>query len=74
MKNLFLLMKRKVSTCLLVLVMLFPLISSRQAIAVDFDIAGKPVRLMGYISQKVQYGIAGDHYDTIEGFQSALTR
>lgn len=47
----------------------------RPGLAVDlFDVSGHPVQLMGYASQQVAFGIAGEHYDTQRDFQSALTQ
>jgi len=55
---------------------IFALIASAlfasQAMAIDFDVGGRPLSLKGYINQGVQFGTAGDHYDTMGGFQQAL--
>ncbi len=40
--------------------------------AAGFDLGGSRVQVMGYLNQGVAYGIAGDHYDTKKGFQSAI--
>ena len=42
------------------------------AMAIDFALGGKPGRIMGYVNQGVQVGLAGDEFDTKSGFQSAL--
>jgi hypothetical protein len=42
------------------------------SLATTFDIDGKPMRVMGLINQGIGWGIAGDHFDTKEGFQSAI--
>jgi len=44
----------------------------RQTLAIEFDLLGKPVTLMGYVQQGVSYGITGNQYDTKRGFQSGL--
>jgi len=38
----------------------------------DTQLFGKQISINGYISQGVQFGIAGDHYDTHPGFQQGL--
>lgn len=38
--------------------------------AMNVDIAGKPLKISGYINQGVGYGIAEDTYDSMQGFQS----
>ncbi len=45
---------------------------SGRAIAIDFDVFDKPLSVNGYINQGIQFGVAGDHYDTKSGFQQAL--
>jgi len=45
-----------------------------QAMAFDFDLMGENAHVHGYINQGVQFGVAGDHYDTMAGFQGALTQ
>jgi len=42
------------------------------AMAIDFRLGGKECSLMGYVNQGVSFGVAGDEYDTKQGFQSAL--
>lgn len=42
------------------------------AAALDFAVGDRPATLMGYINQSVGFGIAGDHYDTQQGFQQAI--
>jgi len=44
---------------------------ARPAGAINFELGGKQGTLMGYVNQGVQFGIAGDAFDTKEGFQSA---
>ena len=34
------------------------------------EIGGKPVKLGGYINQGIGYGIGGNAYDSMQGFQS----
>jgi Protein of unknown function (DUF1302) len=47
----------------------------RPGLAIDlFNVGANPVQVMGYISQQAGFGIAGEHYDTQKGFQSALTQ
>ena len=41
--------------------------------ATVFEVGGKPLTLMGFVSQTAQFGIDGDSYDTKEGFNTALT-
>ena len=48
------------------------LASSRPAVAINFQVAGRPGMFMGYLNQGAQFGIAGDHYDTRSGFQAAI--
>lgn len=48
------------------------LLVASQGMAIETDLAGKPLSLKGYISQGVQLGVAGDHYDTKEWVQQAL--
>jgi hypothetical protein len=38
--------------------------------AMNFDLAGKPLKISGFYNQGVGYGIADDTYDHMEGFQS----
>jgi len=40
--------------------------------AIDFEVFCKQGSLMGYVNQGVQFGIAGDEFDTKQGFQSAV--
>lgn len=40
--------------------------------ATEFMVGGSPAHVMGYIDQGAAYGIAGDHFDTKKGFQSAI--
>jgi len=40
--------------------------------AIDFEVFCKQGSLMGYINQGAQFGIAGDEFDTKQGFQSAV--
>jgi len=39
----------------------------------QFDVGGNALNLFGYISQTAQFGAAGDHHDTQEGLQQAIT-
>ena len=48
------------------------LLLSGQAMAIQFDLWGNPLEIKGYINQSIQFGVAGDHYDTMSGFQQAL--
>ena len=44
-----------------------------QALAIEFDLLGSPVEVMGYAQQTVSYGLdRGNHIDTKRNFQSAL--
>ncbi len=45
-----------------------------QAMAFETEFLGKPLFLNGYVNQGVAFGVAGDHYDTMQGFQQALTQ
>jgi len=38
----------------------------------DFQPGNHGVRIMGYLNQGAAFGVAGDHYDTMDGFQSAI--
>jgi uncharacterized protein DUF1302 len=40
--------------------------------AFKFDLFGKPAIIQGFVNQGVGFGVAGDHYDTMEGFQQAV--
>jgi len=40
--------------------------------AVNIELGGNPGTLTGYVNQGVSFGVAGDEYDTKQGFQSAL--
>ena len=62
--------KRSVLYGLLAVIMVLLLV--HPAMAIDFALGGKPGRIMGYINQGVQVGLAGDEFDTKSGFQSAL--
>lgn len=42
------------------------------AMAKMFKVAGRPLNLFGYATQGGAYSLRGDHYDTEEGFNSAL--
>jgi uncharacterized protein DUF1302 len=55
------------------LALMLMLMLSVPAMAIDFELGGKDGTLMGYINQSVGFNIAGgDHYDTQQGFQSAV--
>jgi hypothetical protein len=43
-----------------------------QAMALELDLFGRPLTINGYANQSVQFGVAGDHYDTMAGFQQGL--
>ncbi len=43
-----------------------------QAMAFQLDLFGKPLNIKGYVNQSVQFGVAGDHFDTMAGFQQAI--
>jgi len=43
-----------------------------QAMAFQLDLFGRPLSIKGYVNQSVQFGLAGDHYDTMQGFQQGL--
>ncbi len=45
-----------------------------QAMAINLDLFGSPLTFKGYVSQSVQFGCAGDQYDTMSGFQQAITQ
>jgi len=66
--------KKLLILSLMVLVtMVFMASSANQTLAIDFDLLGKPVTLMGYAQQSVSYGIPNnDYFDTKRNFQSAL--
>ncbi|HOW55699.1 MAG TPA: hypothetical protein PLR60_13740 [Syntrophorhabdaceae bacterium] len=40
--------------------------------AAEMQLWGKPLSIHGYLSQSVGFGIAGEHFDTQESFQSAI--
>jgi len=42
------------------------------AMAIDMDFLGKSLAVNGYVNQSIQFGVAGDHYDTMSGFQQGL--
>jgi hypothetical protein len=65
---------RKLFSIALFTVGLFLGMTSQSMAVTVFDIAGKPLYVMGYLNQGVQFGITGDHYDTQKGFQQALTQ
>ena len=56
----------------LVVYLLFMIACVSPARAFDFEAGGKPGKVMGYLNQGVQFGVAGDHYDTMSGFQAAI--
>jgi len=67
--------KKKLSIFVLAVVMTMALMALfvHQTLAIDFDLLGKPVTLMGYAQQTVSYGIPNqNYYDTKRGFQSML--
>ena len=41
--------------------------------AKQFDVGGNELNLFGYISQNVMFGASGDHHDTQDGIQQAIT-
>ncbi len=43
-----------------------------QAMAFTFDFLGKKMSVNGYVNQSLQFGVTGDHYETMSGFQQAL--
>jgi hypothetical protein len=45
---------------------------ARPAGAINFELMGKQGTLMGYANQGMQFGIAGNSFDTHSGFQSAV--
>jgi len=45
-----------------------------QAMAIELELFGSPLTLKGFVNQSVQFGVAGDKYDTMQGFQQALTQ
>ncbi len=45
-----------------------------QAIALETEFLGKDLGINGYVNQSIQFGIAGDHYDTKAGFQQGITQ
>ncbi len=59
-----------------IIVGIFMLIASAlfagQAMAYDFDLFGKPLTIKGFANQSIQFGSAGDHYDTKSGVQQAI--
>lgn len=52
----------------------FILLSATPSIAMNVDLFGSTLRVMGYMNQSVQWGVAGDHYDTKDNFQAAITQ
>lgn len=59
--------------CSIVIVGLMVLCWSQKGMATtSVNVGGKPATLMGYVNQSASFGIAGDHYDTKEGFQQAI--
>ena len=57
--------------CGIVLVTML-LFMAQPAGAMNFELMGKQGTLMGYANQGVQFGIAGNSFDTHSGFQSAV--
>lgn len=57
---------------IVVAAMVMVMLTIRPSIAIDIDLGGSPVKFTGYISQSAGFGIAGNKYDTKEGFQSSL--
>jgi len=55
--------------CLFFVIVLF----TSQAMAIDIQLFNRPLAIKGYINQSVQFGVAGDHYDTMQGFQQGIT-
>jgi len=45
-----------------------------QASAINLHLFGESLVVKGYISQSAQFGVAGDHYDTMQGFQQGITQ
>jgi len=55
-------------------VLLAAMLFCGQVMAFETELFGNPLFLNGYVNQTVQFGVAGDHWDTIQGFQQALTQ
>jgi hypothetical protein len=64
--------KKKLSIFVVVMTIAPMVLFVHQTLAIEFDLFGRPVTLMGYVQQSVGIGIGGDKYDTKQGFQSAL--
>ena len=67
--------KNKLSIFVLVVVatMALTALLVNHSLALEVDLFGSPVKLMGYVQQSVSYGIPNDnYYDTKRNFQSAL--
>jgi len=43
-----------------------------QAMAIEIELFGTPLSIKGYANQSVQFGVAGNKYDTRSGFQQGL--
>jgi hypothetical protein len=48
------------------------LFTSQASAQIEMELFGKDLTLSGYVNQGVQFGVAGDHWDTKSGFQQAL--
>jgi len=45
-----------------------------QTKAIETEFFGGPLAINGYVNQSIQFGIAGDKYDTMQGFQQGITQ
>jgi hypothetical protein len=67
-------MKKRWRVLIYVVVLFIGIFITNQVMAYQTELFGAPLGISGYLNQSVQSGIAGDHYDTKEGFQSAITQ
>ena len=58
---------------LMVYVFALAILMVKPVAAREFDINGRPLNIMGYITQNAAFSLTGDYYDTEDGLQSLLT-
>jgi len=64
--------QKNIRICFGVFLLMAEVLFSGHAMAITVDFLEKPLSLNGYVNQAVQFGVAGDHYETMSGFQQAL--
>ena len=47
-------------------------LSANQGFSFNTELFGEPLAIKGYVNQSAQFGIAGDQYDTKQGFQQGI--